>query len=114
MLAVFDRLLARALACALACLFACGLCAQSLPSLSLGPDRDEHVTTGQAAPSAIVSFRHGRPHESARKAPLLAILPCFPCLHLTLHRSDPVEQALLPRLEQAVRSRSSRGPPTSA
>lgn len=100
-------------ACVLACVLL-GLRPPSLPNLSLGHDRDEHVTTGQAAPAAIVSFRQGRPHESARKAPLLAILPSFPCLHLTLHRSDPVEQALLPRLEQTVRSRSSRGPPASA
>ncbi|MFO0577658.1 MAG: hypothetical protein U1A78_26940 [Polyangia bacterium] len=111
---VVDRILARVLACALACIFTGGLHAPSLPDLPIGPDRDEHVTTGQAAPAAIVSFRHGRPHESARKAPLLAILPCFPCLHRTLHRSDAVEQALLPRFERTVRSRSSRGPPASA
>jgi hypothetical protein len=106
------RAYARVVILAIVALFTAGLRAPSLPRLESGSTEDQvSAYRGDALP-ALSPSRHGRAPETARKAPLLAVLPSLPLLLPTpcsCIEPSPPAQLLRSRPELC---RTSRGPPS--
>lgn len=97
---------------AIVALLTTGLRAPSLSLIDAGQDSDEQVTAYRAtAPPVLSPARHGRSLESARKTPLLAVLPSCPALSLSLAFYCTLVPFAEQRGSQRALPRTSRGPP---
>jgi hypothetical protein len=97
---------------AIVALFTTSLRAPSLPTLDLGQDAEEQISSYRSpAQPALSPVRHGRSLEASRQIPLLAVLPSCPRLTPALSFCCALPP-LFDRLHTLLAlPRSSRGPP---